>query len=178
MSLDKDVYKNIKHHTILFGNEYYELLDKIFSSYELPKDISIYLHRPTATDKSFAPKGCDSYYALVPVPNLISRKILWSKEAKGFKKHIIKVLEKKLLPGLRQEITQSFHMSPLDFEEMYLSDAGAGFSLAPFFTQSAWFRFHNKSEILKNLYLVGAGTHPGAGLPGVISSAKVLEHLI
>ncbi|MBF96214.1 MAG: Phytoene desaturase (lycopene-forming) [Alphaproteobacteria bacterium MarineAlpha9_Bin4] len=171
-------YNKIEHHTILFGKEYYELLVKIFKKYQLPEDISIYLHRPTATDKSFAPKGCDSFYALVPVPNLLSKNIYWKNESEKFKNLIIRVLEKRLMPDLRKKIVQCFYMTPLDFKERYLSDAGAGFSLAPFFTQSAWFRFHNKSEIIKNLYLVGAGTHPGAGLPGVLSSARVLEKLL
>ena len=174
----KKPFSQIQHHTILFGEQYYELLVKIFKKHELPSDISIYLHRPTATDKSFAPKGCDSFYALVPVPNLISKKISWNTEAINFKNLIIKTLEKKLMPELSKEIVQCFYMTPVDFKEKYLSDKGAGFSLAPFFTQSAWFRFHNKSEIIKNLYLVGSGTHPGAGLPGVISSAKVLETLL
>ncbi len=174
----KKKFNKIKHHTIIFGKEYFELLEKIFRKYELPKDISIYLHRPTATDASFAPKGCDSFYALVPVPNLISKSICWEKEANEFKNHVLKVLEKRLMPGLKKEIVQDFYMTPLDFKENYLSDKGAGFSLAPFFTQSAWFRFHNKSEVLKNLFLVGAGTHPGAGLPGVLSSARVLESLL
>ncbi len=174
----KKTFNKIQHHTIVFGKEYYELLLKIFKKKEIPTDISIYLHRPTATDKSFAPKGCDSFYALVPVPNLLKNKISWNTEANNFKDLIIKILERKLMPALSQEIVQCFYMTPLDFKEKYLSDEGAGFSLAPFFTQSAWFRFHNKSEIIKNLYLVGAGTHPGAGLPGVISSAKVLEKLL
>ena len=174
----KKKFKDIKHHSIIFGKEYFELLEKIFKRNELPKDISIYLHRPTATDSSFAPKGCDSFYALVPVPNLESKSILWEKEANNFKNHIVKVLEKKLMPGLKKEIVQEFYMTPLDFKNNYLSDEGAGFSLAPFFTQSAWFRFHNKSEVLDNLFLVGAGTHPGAGVPGVLSSAKVLESLL
>ncbi len=174
----KKKYNDIQHHTILFGKQYYELLLKIFKKHELPSDISIYLHRPTATDVSFAPKNCDSFYALVPVPNLLAKKISWSTKAERFKSLVLNILEKKLLPGLHKELVQSFYMTPADFKEKYLSDQGAGFSLAPFFTQSAWFRFHNKSEVIKNLYLVGAGTHPGAGLPGVVSSAKVLEKLL
>ena len=174
----KKKFNKIEHHTILFGNQYYELLLKIFKKFELPEDISIYLHRPTATDSSFAPRGSDSYYALVPVPNLLAKKIEWSTVAENFKNLILKVLEERTMPGLSKEIVHSFYMTPANFKERYLSDEGAGFSVAPFFTQSAWFRFHNKSEILKNLYLVGAGTHPGAGLPGVVSSAKVLENLL
>ncbi len=174
----KKKFNNVKHHTILFGKEYKKLLERIFKKYQLPKDLSIYLHRPTATDKTFAPKGCDSFYALVPVPNLISNKIDWKVEASNFKKLILNILDKKLMPGLKNQLVQEFFMTPLDFKNNYLSDEGAGFSLAPFFTQSAWFRFHNKSEIIKNLYLVGAGTHPGAGVPGVLSSAKVMERLL
>ena len=159
-------------------NEVQYQLDKIFNKLELPKDISIYLHIPTATDSSFAPKGCDSFYALVPVPNLLSKGICWKKEANGFKEHILKVLEERLMPGLRKEIVQDFYMTPLDFKKDYLSDAGAGFSLAPFFTQSAWFRTHNQDDKYKNLYYVGAGTHPGAGIPGVLNSAKVVDNII
>ena len=147
--LEQKKYNKVKHHTILFGEEYFELLDKIFHKYELPTDISIYLHRPTATDNTFAPQGCDSFYALVPVPNLIAKNISWDTQAHSFRKLIIEVLERRLMPGLKNEIKHCFHMSPVDFKERYLSDAGAGFSLAPFFTQSAWFRFHNKSEIIK-----------------------------
>ena len=173
----KKKYTNIKHHTILFGREYEKLLNKIFSINILPKDISIYLHRPTATDESFAPNQCDSYYALVPVPNLGSN-INWIKDGNYFKNLVIDVLEKKLLKDLKKFIVDDFFMTPLDFKEKYLSYLGTGFSVAPYFTQSAWFRFHNKSEVIKNLILVGAGTHPGAGIPGVISSAKVIERFL
>ncbi|MAH88719.1 MAG: phytoene dehydrogenase [Pelagibacterales bacterium] len=173
----KRKYNNIKHHTIIFGKEYKVLLEKIFNGNELPNDISIYLHRPTATDKSFAPKNCDSFYALVPVPNLKSD-IDWKKNSNIFKDHIIEILSKKVLPGLKKNIVDEFFMSPQDFQNDYLSHQGSGFSVAPYFTQSAWFRFHNKSETIKNLYLVGAGTHPGAGIPGVLSSAKVIERII
>ena len=173
----KKKYNDIKHHTILFGEEYKELLEKIFKNYKLPKDLSIYIHRPTATDQTFAPKGCDSFYALVPVPNLASN-IDWRKEGDSFKKHVINVLEKKILKDLKRNIVEDFYMTPLDFNKNYQSFLGTGFSIAPYFTQSAWFRFHNKSEIIKNLFLVGAGTHPGAGLPGVILSARVIERLL
>ncbi len=172
-------YNNVKHHTIIFGKEYKDLLKKIFYGKTLPEDISIYLHRPTATDSTFAPNGCDSFYALVPVPNLkTGADINWAKEGHIFKKHVIKILSKQVLLNLEENIIEDFHMSPQDFENDYLSYKGSGFSIAPLFTQSAWFRFHNKSEIIKNLYLVGAGTHPGAGIPGVLSSAKVIERMI
>ena len=173
----KKKYSEVKHHTILFGKEYKKLLTKIFNGISLPKDLSIYLHRPTATDMTFAPKNCDSYYALVPVPNL-NAKIDWKKDAEFFKKLIISTLEKQVLKGLEENILETFYMTPLDFQNDYLSYKGSGFSIAPYFTQSAWFRFHNKSEIIKNLILVGAGTHPGAGIPGVLSSAKVMERLL
>lgn len=172
----KKKYNKVKHHTIIFGKEYKSLLKTIFNGKKLPSDISIYLHRPTATDNSFAPKGCDSFYALVPVPNL-NANINWRKEGPIFKNHVIRVLSKKLLTNLHKNIVNDFYMSPKDFEQNYLSYKGSGFSVAPLFTQSAWFRFHNKSEVIKNLYLVGAGTHPGAGIPGVLSSAKVIERL-
>jgi phytoene desaturase len=173
----KKKYNNIKHHTILFGKEYKGLLEKIFHGNKLPDDISIYLHRPTATDSSFAPKGCDSFYALVPVPNLKS-KIDWNKHGLLFKEHVISVLSNKILFDLKKYIVNDFYMSPEDFKSDYLSYQGSGFSISPLFTQSAWFRFHNKSELIHNLYLVGAGTHPGAGIPGVLSSAKVLERIV
>ena len=173
----KKKYDHIKHHTIIFGREYKVLLKKIFDGKTLPTDISIYLHRPTATDKSFAPKNCDSFYALVPVPNLKSD-INWEKDVNIFKDHVIDILSKKILPNLKENIVDVFCMTPQDFRNDYLSHQGSGFSIAPYFTQSAWFRFHNKSEIIKNLFLVGAGTHPGAGIPGVLSSAKVIERMI
>ena len=173
----KKKYSLVKHHTIIFGKEYKKLLDKIFHKKELPADLSIYLHRPTATDLTFAPRGCDSFYALVPVPNLDS-KINWIKESNSFQQLIISILSKRLLKDLESNIVNPYYMSPLDFKKSYLSYQGSGFSIAPYFTQSAWFRFHNKSEIIKNLFLVGAGTHPGAGIPGVLSSAKVIERLV
>ena len=173
----KKKYDNVKHHTIIFGKEYRELLHKIFHGKSLPVDISIYLHRPTATDSTFAPQNCDSFYALVPVPNL-NANINWNSEKEIFKNHIIKILSKTILKDLKNNIVETYTMSPLDFKKKYLSYRGSGFSIAPYFTQSAWFRFHNKSEAINNLFLVGAGTHPGAGIPGVLSSAKVLERMI
>ena len=137
----------------------------------------MYLHRPTATDKKMAPKGCDCFYVLSPVPNLLSN-INWKSEAESYKQKIIKALEETIMPNLSKLIDVSFYMTPSDFERDYLSLNGTGFSISPIFTQSAWFRFHNKSEDFKNLFFVGAGSHPGAGVPGVISSAKVLENLI
>lgn len=170
-------YNHIAHHTIIFGNRFKELLNDIFKKKIISNDFSIYLHRPTATDKSFAPPNKDSFYALIPVPNL-SAKINWEEEGAVFKNKVVKFLDKTVIPNLINTIESDFYMTPKDFEQDYLSTYGSGFSIAPYFTQSAWFRFHNKSESIKNLYLVGAGSHPGAGLPGVLSSAKVIDKMI
>lgn len=170
-------YPAVAHHTIWLGPRYKALLDDIFHKKILPEDFSLYVHRPTATDPSFAPAGCDSFYVLCPVPNTQGA-IDWSAQGPKLRDRIIAALERTMLPGLRDAITADFSMTPDDFEANYLSYGGAGFSIAPYFTQSAWFRFHNKSESIANLYLVGAGTHPGAGLPGVICSAKVIDRLI
>ena len=170
-------YPDIAHHTIWLGQRYRELLDEIFSAKSLPEDFSLYLHRPTATDTSFAPAGCESFYVLAPVPNL-NAGIDWDTQGPLLRQRIIESLSEHMLPDLEQHLVTDFYMTPTDFESAYLSVGGAGFSVAPLFTQSAWFRFHNKAEGPENLYLVGAGTHPGAGLPGVVSSAKVLDHLV
>ena len=170
-------YDDVAHHTIWLGPRYEELLADIFNRKVLAEDFSLYLHRPTATDPSFAPPGHDSFYALVPVPNL-QGDVDWAVEGPRLRDRVIEALDRTILPGLTSKIRSDFFMTPEDFLTNYLSPAGAGFSIAPHFTQSAWFRFHNKAEGPDNLFLVGAGTHPGAGLPGVISSAKVLEHLI
>ncbi len=170
-------YDSVAHHTIWFGDRYRELLQDIFNRHRLGADFSLYLHRPTATDPSFAPPGCDSWYVLAPVPNLQSGTD-WDRIAEQYGDAILKALEETMLPGLRDCVTERFHMTPSDFQDRYLSVHGAGFSVAPVFRQSAWFRYHNKSEVLENLYLVGAGTHPGAGLPGVLSSAKVVDRLL
>ena len=170
-------FPDIAHHTIWLGQRYRELLDEIFSATSLPEDFSLYLHRPTATDNSFAPEGCESFYVLAPVPNL-NAGIDWDSQGPLLRQRIIESLSEHMLPDLEQHLVTDFYMTPEDFESDYLSVGGAGFSVAPLFTQSAWFRFHNKAEGPENLYLVGAGTHPGAGLPGVVSSAKVLDHLV
>lgn len=170
-------YADVAHHTIWLGKTYKELLSNIFDKKILSDDFSLYLHRPTATDESFAPAGCDSFYVLCPVPNLQGN-INWVKEGEQLKDKIIEALDKTILPDLKNHIVEDFYMSPEDFKNNYLSSHGAGFSIAPIFRQSAWFRFHNKSEKIKNLYLVGAGTHPGAGLPGVLCSAKVVDSMI
>ena len=170
-------YPDVAHHTIWLGHRYRELLRDIFDRKVLADDFSLYVHRPTATDPSFAPAGCDSFYVLAPVPNLDAQ-IDWSTEGPLLQRRIVDSLDRTMLPGLRDSITADFFMTPKDFANDYLSVAGAGFSVAPLFRQSAWFRFHNKAEGIENIYLVGAGTHPGAGLPGVVSSAKVLDQLL
>lgn len=170
-------YPDIAHHTIWLGEQFRELLNDIFHSKIVPRDFSLYIHRPTATDQSFAPEGHDSFYVLCPVPNLDSQ-IDWKSEGPRLQERIIQKLDETILPKLKTHIMSPFHMTPKDFAHDYLSVGGAGFSIAPHFTQSAWFRFHNRAEGIQNLYLVGAGTHPGAGLPGVISSAKVIDKLV
>ena len=173
----KRTYPNVAHHTIWMGERYRDLLADIFDRKILSEDFSLYVHRPTATDPSFAPPGCDSFYVLCPVPNLLGNQD-WTKSASALRDRIVAALNKTILPDLKTTITEEFFMTPKDFESDYLSQHGAGFSVSPLFRQSAWFRFHNRAEGLRNLYLVGAGTHPGAGLPGVLCSAKVLDALI
>ncbi len=170
-------YPDVAHHTIWLGQRYRELLRDIFDRKVLADDFSLYVHRPTATDPSFAPAGCDSFYVLAPVPNLEAG-IDWQTEGPALQRRIVDALDATMLPGLKESITADFYMTPEDFASDYLSVAGAGFSVAPLLRQSAWFRFHNKAEGPENLYLVGAGTHPGAGLPGVVSSAKVIDRLV
>jgi len=170
-------YTEVEHHTIWLGKRYQELLDDIFHKQILADDFSLYLHRPSATDQSFAPEGCDSFYVLAPVPNL-QGKVDWELGGPLLRNKIVKALSDTILPNLENTITADFFKTPKDFEQDYSSVHGAGFSISPLLTQSAWFRYHNKAEGIKNLYLVGAGTHPGAGLPGVICSAKVIDDLI
>ena len=173
----KKVYENVEHHTIKFGNKYKEHLDDIFDYKKLNNDISYYLHRPSATDKSMAPEGSDCFYVLVPVPNNQSN-IDWQIEGEKMKNLVVDKMENDLMPNLRDNIVSDFYLTPDYFEKELNTKYGSGFSIQPKFTQSAYFRFHNKSEIYDGLYFVGAGTHPGAGVPGVLSSAKVLDKLI
>ena len=173
----KKIYPNVEHHTIKFGNKYKEHLEDIFNNKKLNNDISYYLHRPSATDKSMAPEGNDCFYVLVPVPNNQS-KIDWQTEGENMKNLVIDKMEKDLMPNLRENIVADFYLTPDYFEKELNTKFGSGFSIQPKFTQSAYFRFHNKSEIYDGLYFVGAGTHPGAGVPGVLSSAKVLDKLL
>ena len=221
-------YPDVAHHTIVLGETYKELLTKLFDEKELEReDLSVYLHRPTATDPSMAPEGMDSFYVLVPVPNLQPRStrgttvrecdrgamsgsgsndagpdigsadrtpsrsclasgapltaegaIDWDAFGDTFKQDVIHYLERTVLPGLSDCITGDFFVTPNHFRDNLNTHHGTGFSVQPIFRQSAWFRFHNKSEDIDGLYFVGAGTHPGAGMPGVLCSAKVLDRLI
>ena len=170
-------YPDVEHHTIMLGPRYKELLEDIFDRKVLADDFSLYLHRPTATDPSLAPAGCDSFYVLSPVPHLGSG-TNWATEAERYRRSIEKLLSATLLPGLEHEIVTQRMLTPQDFQDRLNSVNGAAFSLEPILMQSAWFRPHNRSEDFENLFLVGAGTHPGAGLPGVLSSARVLDTVV
>ena len=170
-------YDDVAHHSILLGPRYRGLLRDIFSRKALAKDFSLYLHRPTATDPSLAPAGHDAFYVLSPVPNLAGDTD-WGHVAENYRRAIEHRLENTVMPGLSAQIATSRVMTPVDFENDLLSLHGAGFGLEPVLTQSAWFRPHNRSEELKNLFLVGAGTHPGGGLPGVLSSARILDKVV
>jgi len=173
----RKLYPEIAHHSIWLGPRFKELLHEIFETKEMSEDFSLYLHRPTATDKSFAPENCESFYVLCPVPNLQGN-VDWSTQGPILRDRIVEALEQTILPQLSSVIEEVFWMTPEDFARDYRSMHGAGFSIEPRLTQSAWFRFHNRDKQIKNLYFVGAGTHPGAGLPGVVSSAKVVEELL
>jgi phytoene desaturase len=170
-------FDDVYHHTMVLGPRYRELLRDIFGRKVLAKDFSLYLHRPTANDPSLAPPGCDSFYVLSPVPHLESG-VDWELQAEGYRAAIQKRLEDTVLPGLGDAIVSSRVMTPQDFRDRLLSVNGAAFALEPQLFQSAWFRPHNLSEEIVGLYLVGAGTHPGAGLPGVVSSAKILDEIV
>lgn len=170
-------YPDVPHHSVILGPRYRGLLDDIFKRKQLAQDFSLYLHRPTETDPSLAPEGCDTFYALVPVPHLDAN-VDWTSYGETFRERICQRLEETMLPGLSERIVTSRLLTPQDFQDRLLSFKGAGFSFEPRITQSAWFRPHNRSEDINGLYLVGAGTHPGAGMPAVISSAKVIDQLI
>ncbi len=170
-------YEDVAHHTILLGPRYRELLRDIFDRHVLAEDFSLYLHRPTATDPSMAPDGCDAFYVLSPVPHLDAG-VDWRAQAEVYRQKIAAYLGRTVLPGLEQEVVVSRMLTPQDFQDRYLSYKGAAFGLEPVLTQSAYFRPHNASEEVERLYLVGAGTHPGAGMPGVLSSAKVLDRIV
>ncbi len=170
-------YEQVPHHTILLGPRYRELITDIFRRKRLAEDFSLYLHRPTATDPALAPAGCDAFYVLAPVPHLGSGTD-WTQAAEPFRRKIQAELERTLLPGLGAAVVSSRLLTPADFEARLLSYKGAGFGMEPVLWQSAWFRPHNASEDIERLFIVGAGTHPGAGLPGVLSSARILDSVV
>ncbi len=170
-------FHDIPHHMILMGPRYRELLADIFKRKILAKDFSLYLHRPSASDPSVAPPGHDTFYVLSPVPHLQSG-VDWSVAAEPYRQAIAQSLNRTIMPGFEQHITESFITTPQDFQDRLLSFRGAAFGPEPVLTQSAWFRPHNKSEDIAGLFMVGASTHPGAGMPGVIASAKALESVI
>jgi phytoene desaturase len=170
-------YGPVAHHTLVLGPRYRGLLHDIFRKRMLASDMSLYLHRPTATDPAMAPDGCDAFYVLSPVPHLDSGTD-WRAEAEPYRAAIARRLSETVLPGLQDCIATSRVMTPLDFRDDLASERGAAFGLEPILTQSAWFRPHNRSEDVDRLFLVGAGTHPGAGLPGVLSSARILDRVV
>ncbi len=170
-------YNDIAHHEILMGPRYRELLEDVFTRKILADDFSLYLHRPTATDHSLAPPGSDAWYVLSPVPHL-GGKVDWSQAAKPYRNAIVKYLEEYYLPGLSRHIVTERQIDPRYFDVDLSSHVGSAFSVEPILTQSAWFRPHNRSEDVPNLYFAGAGTHPGAGLPGVLSSGKIVADMI
>lgn len=167
----------LAHHNIILSKRYKPLLDDIFTKKVLAKDFSLYLHMPTLTDPSMAPEGMEAFYVLSPVPHLGSG-IDWTRAARPYRDWIMQFLEENYLPDLRANIVAEHYIDPLHFRDTLNSFQGSAFSVEPILTQSAWFRPHNQSEEFDNLYFVGAGTHPGAGLPGVLSSAIIAENLI
>ena len=173
----RKTYPDLAHHMILLGPRYKGLLADIFNGHRLPDDFSLYLHAPTRTDPSMAPAGCESFYVLAPVPNL-QASIDWSVAGPRLRDRILDHLQDTVLPGLRAHLAEQFCVTPEHFRDTLLSRHGTGFSIQPILRQSAYFRFHNRSEDVDGLFLVGAGTHPGAGMPGVLSSAKVLDRLL
>jgi phytoene desaturase len=175
--LDKH-HEQLQHHTVCFGPRYQGLIQDIFSAKSLPTDFSLYLHAPCVTDPSLAPPGCGSHYVLAPVPHLGNADIDWEEEGPRYRDRIFDYLEQRYMPGLRSQLVTSRIFTPFDFRDQLSAHVGSAFSLEPILTQSAWFRPHNRDSQIQNLYLVGAGTHPGAGVPGVVGSAKATAGLM
>lgn len=175
----KGSWPGIPHHSILFGPRYEGLLEDIYDHSVLPQDFSLYLHHPTVTDPSMAPEGCSTFYALAPVAHLGKAPLDWDGEVgEVMKNRILDEIERRLIPDIRSRIVTSFHYAPTDFGRDLNAYLGSAFSLEPVLTQSAWFRTHNRDDAIPNLYFVGAGTHPGAGIPGVVGSAKATAKLM
>ena len=171
-------WPDVPHHSILFGPRYGQLLKEIYGGSSLPDEPSIYLHHPTATDPSMAPEGRSTFYALAPVPHIGKANIDWAKDGPVYARRLLQILEQRTLPGLSKRLGEVFHFGPTDFEQELNSHLGSAFSLEPRLTQSAYFRVHNRDDVVRNLYFVGAGTHPGAGIPGVVGSAKATAGLM
>ncbi len=174
---DRTYAGDVVHHTVLFGPRYRELLDDIFHGHALPRDFSLYLHAPTVTDPSLAPPGCGAFYVLAPVPHLGNAPLDWDALADGYGDRILEALE-IVLPDLRRHVVVRRALTPQGFATELRSHLGSAFSCAPQLGQSAWFRPHNRDPRIPGLYLVGAGTHPGAGVPGVINSAAATARVI
>ena len=174
----KGSWPGIPHHMILFGPRYEGLLTDIYRNGVLPADFSLYLHHPTVTDPSLAPEGCSSFYALAPVPHLGKAPLDWDTLQESYADRILDEIERRLMPGLRERLVTRFHYTPVDFARDLNAHLGSAFSLEPLLTQSAWFRTHNRDDQIGNIYFVGAGTHPGAGIPGVVGSAKATAALM
>ncbi len=171
-------WPGIPHHTILFGPRYKGLLDDIYEHGVLPRDFSIYLHHPTVTDPSVAPAGKSTFYALVPVAHLGKLPVDWDEVGPVLEKRVLDEVGRRLIPDIHDRIVTKFHYAPNDFASDLNAHLGSAFSLEPILTQSAWFRGHNRDDKIRNMYLVGAGTHPGAGIPGVVGSAKATAGLM
>ena len=174
----KGTWPGIPHHMILFGPRYEGLLKDIYQHGVLPDDFALYLHHPTVTDPSLAPEGYSTFYALAPVPHMGKLPIDWDQVGPAYADRILAEIERRLIPGLKDRIVTRFHYTPLDFATDLNAHQGSAFSLEPTLTQSAWFRVHNRDDRIPNLYFVGAGTHPGAGIPGVVGSAKATAALM
>lgn len=171
-------WPGIPHHMILFGPRYEGLLDDIYVNGVLPKDFSIYLHHPTVTDPSMAPEGKSSFYALVPVAHQGKLPVDWDEIGPLLERRVLDEVGRRLIPDIHDRIITKFHYTPQDFSTDLSAHLGSAFSLEPLLTQSAWFRGHNRDDVINNFYLVGAGTHPGAGIPGVVGSAKATAGLM
>ncbi|MFC0666713.1 phytoene desaturase [Azotobacter chroococcum] len=174
----KRQHAHLQHHTVCFGPRYRGLIEEIFKGTALPEDFSLYLHAPCVTDPSLAPPGCSGFYVLAPVPHLGRAAIDWTQEGPRYRDRILAYLERHYIPDLRQDLVTCRTFTPLDFRDELNAHLGSAFSLEPILTQSAWFRPHNRDDEIANLYIVGAGTHPGAGLPGVVGSAKATAGLM
>jgi phytoene desaturase len=171
-------HPQLAHHTVLFGPRYRELIAEIFKGPALPVDFSLYLHAPSRSDPSLAPPGHDAFYVLSPVPHLGAAELDWTVAGPAYRDRLLAYLEAHCIPGLRADLVTSRIFTPFDFRDQLNAHLGSAFSLEPILTQSAWFRAHNRDDVIDNLYIVGAGTHPGAGVPGVIGSAKATALLM